>query len=96
MFIVPDDNMLKKWFAYAVERWKGFKTQSINDYINHTKDNKVPRYVKYSYIDKKVWKHFVKSRTTPEFLAKSQKGKDNIVRNIYPRRLSCGGHDKLE
>lgn len=29
-------------------------------------------------------------------MAKSQKGKMNKARNVYPYRFSCGGYDKLE
>ena len=36
------------------------------------------------------------SRTTPEFIAKRQKGKESISRNIDPHRLLCWGYDKLE
>lgn len=40
---------------------------------------------------------FVKSRTTPDFLANSKKkGKINRSRNVYPHRLSRWGYDKLE
>ena len=52
--------------------------------------------MKYPYIDKKIWEDFVKFRITPYFLAKSQKGKENRAKNIYPYRLSRGGYDKLE
>lgn len=59
------------------------------------KYNVMPPYMKYSFIDKKVCEDFVKSRTIPELLAKSQKGKDNKARNIYPHSLSRGEYDKL-
>lgn len=74
----------------------GFKTQLTFEYINHPKDNEMPPYVKDSYIDNKVWEDFVKSRTSPDFLAKSQKGNENWAKNIYPRILSRGWYDKLE
>ena len=97
MFIVPEDSILKnKWFVYDGERWRCFKTQITNEHINQPKDNEAPPYMKNSYIDKKVWEDFVKSRSTPEFLAKSQKGKENRARNIYPHVLSRGWYDKLE
>lgn len=75
---------------------RGFKTQLTCDYINNPKDNEAPPYMKNSYIDKKVWEDFVKSRTTPDFLSMSQKGKENRARKIYPHRLSRGGNDKIE
>lgn len=78
MFIVPYDKMLKKkWLGYAGERWRGFKTQLKDEYIKKSNDKEVSPYEKYSYIDNKVWEDFVKSHTTPEFLAKSQNGKEN-------------------
>ena len=56
----------------------------------------MPPYVKYSYIDKKVWDDFVKYHITLNFLAKSKKGKENQARNNYPHRFSRKGYDKLE
>lgn len=97
MFIILEDNILKKkWLACAGESLRGFKTQLTDKYIKHPKDNAETPYVKYPFIDKTIWKDFVKSRRTPEFLAKRQKGKENRARNIYPRRLSRGGYDILE
>lgn len=50
----------------------------------------------YSYIDQDVWEKFVESHNTPAFLVKSQKGKENRARNIYPHRLSCRGYQNLK
>lgn len=74
----------KKWLRYVGECWRGFKTQLKCDYIKYPSDGSEPPYVKYSFIDKKVWEDFVKSRIRSEFFAKSQKGKENRARNIYP------------
>lgn len=73
-----------------------FKTHLTNKYIKHPKDNVEPPYVEYLFIEKKFWEDFVKSHNTSEFLAKSQKEKENRAINIYPHRLSHGGYDKLE
>lgn len=86
----------KKWIGYVGECWRGCITQLINEYITNPKDKLESSYVKYLYIYKNAWKDFVKSRTTPNFLAKSQKGKESRTRNIYPHRLSRGGYDKPE
>lgn len=80
-----------KKIRYVGEYWRDFKTQLTNDYIKNSNDNSQPPYVKYSLLDKKVEEDFVKSHTTPDFLANSQRGKENRVRNIYPDRLSRGG-----
>ena len=82
--------------AYCGERWRGFKTQLTHDYIKHGEDKEKPPYEVYSFIDKDTWEKFVESRKTPEFLAKSQKGKENRARNIYPHRLSRGGYRRIE
>ncbi|CAL5191436.1 unnamed protein product [Lathyrus oleraceus] len=99
--VSPDDSMVKKkLLTYVGERWRGFKTHLSHDYIKYPKEEDEPKckppYLMYSFIDQDVWEKFVKSRTTPEFLAKSQKGKENRARNIYPHRLSRGGYQKLE
>lgn len=65
----------KKLFGYDGERWKGFKTQLTHDYNKYPNDNLDPPYVKYPYMDNKVRENIVKSHTTPDFLAKSQKKK---------------------
>lgn len=57
----------KKWLGYAGERYRGFKTQLTHEYIKYPSDNSEPPYVKYSFIDKKFWEDFVKSRTTLDF-----------------------------
>lgn len=45
----------------------------------------------YSFIDQDVLENFVKSRTTPKFLAKSQKGQYNRSRIfVY---IGCLGED---
>ncbi|KAK2397122.1 hypothetical protein QL285_058735 [Trifolium repens] len=43
-----------------------------------------------------IWKEFVKSRDTPEFKEKSQKGRENVARNVYKHVLSRGGYNLLE
>ncbi|CAI8602272.1 unnamed protein product [Vicia faba] len=43
-----------------------------------------------------AWKEFLKIRDTPEFKEKSQKGKDNVAKNVYPHVLSRGGYRLLE
>ncbi|KAK2409886.1 hypothetical protein QL285_045284 [Trifolium repens] len=43
-----------------------------------------------------IWKEFVKSRDTPEFKEKSQKGRENVARNVYKHVLSRGGYSLLE
>lgn len=88
--------MKKKWIGYAGERWMGFRTELTSDYITKTKHNLEPSYIMYSYIDKKVYEEFSKSRRSLELLAKIQKGKQNRSRNIYSHRLSRGRYDKLE
>ncbi|CAL5213689.1 unnamed protein product [Lathyrus oleraceus] len=75
-FIIPEDDMMKKkWIGYAGERWMGFRTELTSDYITKTKHNLEPSYIMYSYIDKKVYEEFSKSRRSLELLAKIQKGK---------------------
>lgn len=96
-----DDSMvIKKFLTYVGEPWRGFKTQLTCDYIDNPIDENDPEYkppyLMCSFIDQDVCEKFVKSRTTLEFLAKSQKGKYNRSRNIYPHRLSRGGYEKLE
>lgn len=93
-----DSKVKKKVLTYAGECWRGFKTQLTHDYITKpkTKNKEKPSYLMYSFIDQDCWEEFVKSHTTPEFLAKSKKGKINISRNVYPHILSHGGYDKHE
>ena len=50
----------------------------------------------YPYIDQDCQEEFIKSGTTPGFLAKREKGKLNRSRNVYPHILSREGYDKLE
>lgn len=85
VFIVLDDDMLKKkLIGFASECCKGFKTQLTSKYTTKPKRNLEPSYFMYSYIDKDVWDELIKSRMTRELLAKSQKGKGNRQRNLYP------------
>ncbi|CAL5208240.1 unnamed protein product [Lathyrus oleraceus] len=91
-----DNNVKKKMLTYYGERWRAFKTQFTHDYIKHGEDKEKPPYNVYLFIDQDVWVKFVGSRTTPSFLEKSQKGKENRDRNIYQPRLSRGGYQKLE
>ncbi|CAL5209896.1 unnamed protein product [Lathyrus oleraceus] len=99
--VSPDDSMVKKkLLTYDVECWRSFKTRLTRDYIKHPRDEDDPEYkpsyLMYSFIDRDFLEKFVKSRTTPKFLAKSQKRKENRARNIYPHKLSRGGYQKFE
>lgn len=47
-------------------------TQFTRDYIKHSSDESKPLYVKYPFVNKKVWENFERSRTTPDLWAKSQ------------------------
>lgn len=73
-----DDSIVKKeLLTYYGERWRGFKIQLTHDYIKHPINEDgleyKPPYLRYSFINQYTWEKFVKSRTTSEFLAKSQK-----------------------
>lgn len=50
----------------------------------------------YIFIHRETWDKFVEFHIIHEFLAKSQKEKENRENNIYPHRLSRGKYDKLE
>ncbi|CAJ2640733.1 unnamed protein product [Trifolium pratense] len=103
VFVIPkfddekkNDHLKKIWFNYAGERWKDFKSRLTRTYITDPKPDDVPPYVKYKYIKKDIWEEFVKSRQTADFKEKSQKGRENHAKNVYPHVLSRGGYKRLE
>ncbi|CAJ2652575.1 unnamed protein product [Trifolium pratense] len=91
-----NDHFKKIWFHYAAERWKDFKSRLTRTYITDPKPDDVPPYVKYPYIKKDIWEEFVKYRQTSDFKEKSQKGRENHAKNVYPHVLSRGGYKRLE
>ncbi|CAJ2637268.1 unnamed protein product [Trifolium pratense] len=103
IFVIPEfddakrnDHFKKIWFHYAAERWKDFKSRLTRTYITDPKPDDVPPYVKYPYIKKDIWEEFVKYRQTSDFKEKSQKGRENHAKNVYPHVLSRGGYKRLE
>lgn len=88
--VSPEDSMVKnKLLTYAGECWRGFKTQLTCDYIHHPSNQAKPSYAMYPFIYQDVWEKFIKSRATPEFLAKSKKGKIIVTsQKIRPRECS--------
>ncbi|XP_045788571.1 uncharacterized protein LOC123910125 [Trifolium pratense] len=103
IFVIPEfddakksDHFKKIWFHYAGERWKDFKSRLTRTYITDPKPDDVPPYVKYPYIKKDIWEEFVKYRQTSDFKEKSQKGRENHAKNVYPHVLSRGGYKRLE
>ncbi|XP_045810773.1 uncharacterized protein LOC123905192 [Trifolium pratense] len=103
IFVIPEfddakrnDHFKKIWFHYAAERWKDFKSRLTRTYITDPKQDDVPPYVKYPYIKKDIWEEFVKYRQTSDFKEKSQKGRENHAKNVYPHVLSRGGYKRLE
>ncbi|XP_050916434.1 uncharacterized protein LOC127131565 [Lathyrus oleraceus] len=76
--VSPDDSMVKnKLLTYIGEGLRDFKTQLKHDYITHPIDEDDPEYKPpywmCSFIDHDGSEKFIKSPTTPEFLAKSEK-----------------------
>lgn len=63
------------------------------NYITNPKCNLKPPPKMHSFIDQNTWDKFPESRKTHEFQAKSQIGKENNAKNIYPYKLSCGGYE---
>jgi len=49
------------------ERWRGFKTQLINDYITKPSEDCRPVLEMYPFLQKHIWEKFMESRNTPEF-----------------------------
>lgn len=96
--IVPidDSKIAKKWISYDGKCWRGFKAQLITNYIKNPKCNSNPQHEMYIFIYRETWDKFVEFHIIHEFLAKSQKEKENRENNIYPHKLSRGKYDKLE
>lgn len=59
---------LKKWITCAGMTWRSFKSRLTSDYIMKPKPNIKHSWVKYPYLDKKVWKKIMKSRSFEEFM----------------------------
>lgn len=72
-FEFSDESKLKKkWITYASTTWRSFKSQITSDYIMKPKPNIEHAWVKYPFLGKKVWKKFVKYRSSEEFMVSTR------------------------
>ncbi|KAL6223405.1 hypothetical protein ACLB2K_006792 [Fragaria x ananassa] len=80
-------------------KWREFKSrltcQYVLPYIDDPESLKFPP-DDYRFITPDVWKDFVKSRLTPEFLEKHEKQRERRLQNQYNHRMSRKGYRGLK
>lgn len=68
-FEFSDDSKLKKkWITFVGTAWRSFTSRLTSDYTMKPEPNIESSWEKYIYLDKKVWKKFVKSRSSEKFM----------------------------